>query len=228
MTMEQENKVLKRKRSENFSTAEKKLLIDLVMKHKHIVENKNSDAVTWQEKKNAWIFITDVFNSGSGKYDKPRTPDAIRGKYESLKKELRRKSYRANGEIIEYSEYEEKLLSIMGVLPLIVKCDQDQDYLVEDNIKIETDIPEDMETITDGPDYKKHKEKESYIVLESLIKAEERKQQEFEMDLRLKEQQYEKVKQEMQAFQELHTLEVQGKKLNIRLLEIEIEKKQCK
>ncbi|XP_017786270.1 PREDICTED: uncharacterized protein LOC108569282 [Nicrophorus vespilloides] len=198
------------------------------MKHKHIVENKNSDAVTWQEKKNAWIFITDVFNSGSGKYDKPRTPDAIRGKYESLKKELRRKSYRANGEIIEYSEYEEKLLSIMGVLPLIVKCDQDQDYLVEDNIKIETDIPEDMETITDGPDYKKHKEKESYIVLESLIKAEERKQQEFEMDLRLKEQQYEKVKQEMQAFQELHTLEVQGKKLNIRLLEIEIEKKQNK
>lgn len=50
--MECQKSVIKRECSANFNTAEVQLLVDLVTKHKQIIENKKTDAVTNKDKEN--------------------------------------------------------------------------------------------------------------------------------------------------------------------------------
>jgi hypothetical protein len=44
----------KRARTPNFLPDEKVALLNLIKKYSHIIENKKTDAVTWQDKSKAW------------------------------------------------------------------------------------------------------------------------------------------------------------------------------
>jgi hypothetical protein len=52
-----------RKRAPNFTKPEKDSLISIVAQYKNIVENKKTDAVTCQEKTQAWFERTKKFNA---------------------------------------------------------------------------------------------------------------------------------------------------------------------
>jgi len=48
------SKMEKEKRGANFTKTEIDLLIDIMLKYKHIIENKRTDATTWKDKNEAW------------------------------------------------------------------------------------------------------------------------------------------------------------------------------
>jgi hypothetical protein len=52
--MSQQKVEKKRARTPNFSPDEKVALLNLIKKYSHIIENKKTDAVTWQDKSKAW------------------------------------------------------------------------------------------------------------------------------------------------------------------------------
>jgi hypothetical protein len=52
--MSQQKVEKKRARTPNFSPDEKVALLNLIKKYFHIIENKKTDAVTWQDKSKAW------------------------------------------------------------------------------------------------------------------------------------------------------------------------------
>lgn len=52
----------KRDRSANFSNEETRILVDLILKYKHIIENKKADAITWKQKDAGWTRLTTEFN----------------------------------------------------------------------------------------------------------------------------------------------------------------------
>jgi hypothetical protein len=52
--MSQQKDEKKRARAPNFSPDEKVALLNLIKKYSHIIENKKTDAVTWQDKSKAW------------------------------------------------------------------------------------------------------------------------------------------------------------------------------
>lgn len=52
-----------RKRAVNFTQAEKIILIDIISKYKHIIENKKSDNITLKDKEKGWKLIENTFNS---------------------------------------------------------------------------------------------------------------------------------------------------------------------
>lgn len=81
----------KRIRSVNFTRKECELIVDLVIKYKHIVENRRSDAATWKAKEAAWEKIKEEYNKILG--NEIRTTQSIRSKYESLKKNARKERF---------------------------------------------------------------------------------------------------------------------------------------
>ncbi|XP_075983753.1 uncharacterized protein LOC142981615 isoform X1 [Anticarsia gemmatalis] len=81
----------KRKRSSNFTNAEIQLLLSLVEKFKLSVENKKTDAVSNKEKESAWLKIGILFNSCTVATS-IRSWKTLKLKYESLKKQIRKKS----------------------------------------------------------------------------------------------------------------------------------------
>ncbi|CAH1108703.1 unnamed protein product [Psylliodes chrysocephalus] len=52
----------KKERGQNFRKEEIDSLIMLIEKHKKIIENKKTDAMTWKEKEACWIRLTNEFN----------------------------------------------------------------------------------------------------------------------------------------------------------------------
>jgi hypothetical protein len=52
--MSQQKDEKKRVRAPNFPPDEKVALLNLIKKYSHIIENKKTDAVTWQDKSKAW------------------------------------------------------------------------------------------------------------------------------------------------------------------------------
>jgi hypothetical protein len=52
--MSQQKGEKKRARAPNFSPGEKVALLNLIKTYSHIIENKKTDAVTWQDKSKAW------------------------------------------------------------------------------------------------------------------------------------------------------------------------------
>ncbi|XP_047018958.1 uncharacterized protein LOC124644830 isoform X1 [Helicoverpa zea] len=80
----------KRERSVNFSREEVELLTSLVAQHKSILENKKSDAVTWNEKEQCWKTLEALFNSKSG--TNYRSAKTLKAKYEGIKRNTRKKS----------------------------------------------------------------------------------------------------------------------------------------
>lgn len=59
------SKLSKRSRATNFSFAEKELMLKYAIEYKHILENKESNAISWKEKNNCWSKIADQYNSTS-------------------------------------------------------------------------------------------------------------------------------------------------------------------
>ncbi|RVE51976.1 hypothetical protein evm_003442 [Chilo suppressalis] len=84
------NNVVKRERSANFNSDERDLLVTLVQKYRNIIENKQSDGVTWKKKEFAWKQIEKDFNAQSGAIF--RSSKTLRIKYECLKRTVRKKS----------------------------------------------------------------------------------------------------------------------------------------
>lgn len=74
----------KRERSTNFVDSELELLVDLVVRHKHILENKKTDAVTANLKSKTWKVLCKLFNSRS--LNGYRNEKCLKSKYENLKK----------------------------------------------------------------------------------------------------------------------------------------------
>lgn len=53
----------KRRRTGNYSSGERDLLVELVGKYGLIIENKKTDAVTWKEKQEAWQQVANEYNA---------------------------------------------------------------------------------------------------------------------------------------------------------------------
>lgn len=53
----------KRKRSNNFTFAEKELLLKIALPRKSVLEDRTSNALTWKKKENSWEEIATLFNS---------------------------------------------------------------------------------------------------------------------------------------------------------------------
>lgn len=93
----------KRQRSANFTAAEKDLLLDLVVKYKHIVENKATNAVTVIEKSNGWQKVASEFNAVSNVQF--RSPTILRNCWDNLKKNSRKNSAARKAEILKTGKY---------------------------------------------------------------------------------------------------------------------------
>ena len=81
---------VKRSRNVNFNKREEELLVELVTTHKHVLENKKTDAVMWKEKEACWKKLASEFNSQSLLV--PRTVQQLQLKYKNFKKCVRKKS----------------------------------------------------------------------------------------------------------------------------------------
>lgn len=76
------------KRKVNFSEEERALLLDLVARHKAIIENKKTDAVSVERKRKEWEAIEREFNSQHSVH--PRTWQQLKKCWENLKEKWRR------------------------------------------------------------------------------------------------------------------------------------------
>jgi hypothetical protein len=85
---------VKRERSTNFIDSELELLVDLVYKNKHILENKKTDTVTANLKNKTWETLCKSFNSKS--LNGYRQEKCLKSKYENLKKSIKIKLRKVN------------------------------------------------------------------------------------------------------------------------------------
>ncbi|KAH8242352.1 hypothetical protein KR032_001576 [Drosophila birchii] len=76
----------KRARGKNFSDSEENILLDLLKKHKAVLQLKKSDAITWQKKKETWERIAEEF---AGRTGGRRPWTALRDKYDNMKRRSR-------------------------------------------------------------------------------------------------------------------------------------------
>ncbi|XP_071574494.1 uncharacterized protein [Temnothorax nylanderi] len=125
------------KRGANFTKTEVDLLIDITLKYKHIVENKRTDATTWKDKNEAWEKICNEFNAVSGNF--PRSTKTIRAKYDTVKKNIRKKCSLLKSEQtktgggqcpVPLTPCEEKILSLTPntMVGLQSRFDKDSQY----------------------------------------------------------------------------------------------------
>lgn len=77
----------KRCRASNFTKEYQLLLVEVIKKFKHFVENKATDKMSWREKAEAWKKVEVEYNAQSST---KRTLQQLQGKYENLKTEVRK------------------------------------------------------------------------------------------------------------------------------------------
>lgn len=77
----------KRKRCANFSLNEKIMCLNVIKKYKHIIESKETGALSWKEKEHTWKMIEREFNAHSDTY---RSLDVIKRFYTNKKKDTRK------------------------------------------------------------------------------------------------------------------------------------------
>lgn len=79
----------KRSRSSNYTRDEIAYLLELVGKYKDIIENKQTDGVTWRKKEETWKKLTIEFNANApaGIY---REMESLKKCYDNKKKEARK------------------------------------------------------------------------------------------------------------------------------------------
>ncbi|XP_031330653.1 uncharacterized protein LOC116161445 [Photinus pyralis] len=78
-----------RKRSANFTSSDRNLLLQILQDFKETVENKKTDSQTWKTKDDAWDKVAKMFNSQTQQC--PRTKDSLRKYYENLKRTVRKR-----------------------------------------------------------------------------------------------------------------------------------------
>ena len=124
----------KEKRGTNFTKTEIDLLIDITLKYKSIVENKRTYAAMWKDKNEAWMKISKKFNAASGNF--PRSVKTIRAKYDSIKKNIRKKCSVLKSEQIKtgggpcpmpLTPNEEKILSLTPQTMVVLQAPYDFD-----------------------------------------------------------------------------------------------------
>ncbi|CAG9773270.1 unnamed protein product [Ceutorhynchus assimilis] len=76
-------------RSVNFTPMEETFLAYFVKKHKGILENKKTDAVTNADKNKCWVMLEKEFNAESGA--SYRSAQILKKKYENMKKQTKKK-----------------------------------------------------------------------------------------------------------------------------------------
>lgn len=130
----------KKRRSANFSASEIDLLCSLIVKYGGIIESKKSDSIAWKEKCETWVKLTCEFNNQN--IGPPRLVTTLRGKYETFKKELRKKAaqhrqdlYKTGGgtpEVPCLTPSEEKIFDIinLSVVGLPGRYDDDGMYVL--------------------------------------------------------------------------------------------------
>lgn len=114
---------IKRLRGIIFTTGETIILVDLVLKYKHILENKKTDGVSSKEKEKMWSILADEFNATSG--CSPRSWLTLKTKFENLKRicrkmlcEERMETFKTGGGTAEVPKWDpvlEKVRSILSV-----------------------------------------------------------------------------------------------------------------
>ncbi|KYN19878.1 UPF0439 protein C9orf30 like protein [Trachymyrmex cornetzi] len=77
-----------KKRLPNFSTEEKMTLIEIIESKKHIIENKQTDAVNIKEKEKCWLNISREFNSRC--IETNRNVTSLKSCWDNLKKRTRK------------------------------------------------------------------------------------------------------------------------------------------
>ncbi|KAJ8947509.1 hypothetical protein NQ314_008587 [Rhamnusium bicolor] len=111
----------KRERATNFNSEEVRTLINIVLKYSHVIENKETDAVTWKQKNEIWETVAAEFNALSGcTY---RTGKVLRLEYDIMKRNLKKKTtknkqelFKTGGDTVKVeplTDYEEKLLQVL-------------------------------------------------------------------------------------------------------------------
>ncbi|XP_045501123.1 uncharacterized protein LOC123698516 [Colias croceus] len=142
--------IAKRERSTNFNKSEVRLLTELVAKHRSIIENKQTDAVTNKEKEAAWNKISLLFNAATG--FTARSTKSLKLKYESVKKETkktmakhRQELYKTSGgpsSAPDFTDIEEKVMAICSnITGLDARNDSDKipETKLKETVKV---IPE--------------------------------------------------------------------------------------
>lgn len=111
------------KRTPNFNYKEEEVLLKLVKKYGHILENKRTDHVTSKQKLECWEDIEIDFNSNANVH--MRTASNLKKKYENIKKITKKKLAEHKKYMIEtggdpalppenFSEGEKELIEILG------------------------------------------------------------------------------------------------------------------
>lgn len=82
----------KRLRTKNFTKKEEIQLVNLIIKHKNIIENKTTNNCSPKQKELAWRKIEIEFNRlNKNKYDNYRTCHVLKRKYQALKRRVKKK-----------------------------------------------------------------------------------------------------------------------------------------
>ncbi|XP_069678796.1 uncharacterized protein [Periplaneta americana] len=126
-----------RVRAPNFNKYEVEMLIELIQKYKHIIENKKTDGVSLKEKDATWRLIADEFGHLPGVTQ--RTYVNLKTAYENLKRKARRDSandklekYKTGGGIggpSKLDEIGERILDIIKpTVPVKATYDSDAAY----------------------------------------------------------------------------------------------------
>nr|XP_022918420.1 fibrinogen silencer-binding protein-like [Onthophagus taurus] len=135
------------KRSKNFTSFDKKLLIELVKEHKSIIENKKTDSSTNMEKKQAWDILTEQFNQNS--QSGTRNAKQLKDLYGFIKRNAKkhnsadkeRNDFRKNKEDGETIELKMKILreefEQAKLKTLIMKAQLEREQLEVEKIKNE-------------------------------------------------------------------------------------------
>ncbi|CAH1100913.1 unnamed protein product [Psylliodes chrysocephalus] len=80
----------KRSRAPNYTYKEKEILLNIILQYKEIIENKKTNGVAINEKKETWTKIWEEFNAASPSLV-PRPLESIKKYYDKLKEDLRKR-----------------------------------------------------------------------------------------------------------------------------------------
>ncbi|CAG9833847.1 unnamed protein product [Diabrotica balteata] len=146
-----------KKRSSNFSGYEINSLMKLIFQEFHVIENKKSDHLSLQDKKESWQRIHNLFNSTN---IVNRDLASIKVKYDNIKRNLKKtvsqikkSKHQTGGDPpanTELNWYEEQLYNLLRTsidgLPSEGDFDSGNNFSVfikEENIQVQEDSPQD-------------------------------------------------------------------------------------
>lgn len=108
-------------RQANFSPKEEEILLKIIEEKRHTIENKKTDAVTWEQKSKTWDEVGELFEALSGT---KRPVKNLRDKYENMKKKIKKELANEKKEIFltgggsrparKHDNNTETLLRLMG------------------------------------------------------------------------------------------------------------------